>query len=1167
MRVRFQCHVIRHVSGRVTVTPLDQPDLAVHAHDVEAATEEVTLALDDRISRAHPRRVFELTRSPPGAPLELPLPLIIVHEEESDATEEAMVYAVSAPAHRPYQEVRAPRLDARLWLSGKQVADQAQALLAAGIEDLEEQRRLELRPEGPEEWLELAFDVEPMRLSDLKRSELSLDERKPRVPRADGVDSEDDERETTHPLDEDWDDTRKRRKHRTGAKAAPRDKRPATPTLAKLGIAWHALALEGALPPAYERDALVADLLARVSVELPEPMVLVGPAGAGKTAILQELARRLVAPELGKPKADRAPRPVWFLDSSRLVAGDGSFGGWQAQVLEVIREARAAKAVLILGNLLDLLDAGKTAHSDQNVAQLLAPVLAARELTVLAEATADQWAQVGSRQQTLARTFSVLHVDDPSPQTVATVLARVGEDLGRELQLTVEPAAVREVQALCQRFVPYGALVGNAVAMLRRLVDKRAKELTPAVDAAAALALFSSESGIPRALLDDAEPLEEATVRAFLAERVRGQERAVARAAQVISVIKANLADRGRPTAVLLFAGPTGVGKTELAKAMAELVFGSRTRMIRLDLGEYAGPDALARLVGDGAQPGHLSRAVRRQPFSVVLLDEVEKAHPAVFDVLLGVLGEGRLTDAAGAFVDFRSTVVIMTSNLGAETAKPRAGFGAAAAPTDLTAHYRAEAQRFFRPELFNRLDDLVVFDSLGEATLLGIAQRELARVVTRDGFRRREVQVLIADEVRARLARRGFDPRYGARPLKRVIERELVAPIAEYLAGHPAKGALQLEVLERDDAIALAATSVGGEQEGVSRKAIEDVLNEASALRAEVRQWTASTPMRRLTEHLALFDRSSRHPSFWVDRTLADEQSRGAAEGRELSAAFTSAQRAAEAAEDLAYEAYYARQVAAAASLRDELAQVRAGLRPLVERLFASLFPPRNTVGLVLTTSRTGWPHLCELCEAIEDWVKARGGTITTHMPEDLEPEAPAASGRSKAGRAAAAKTTDPRRAEAAEQVAAKAKRKAKAKKGAPKSYRWKRDTPNARAPADLFTVLLFASSARGLMLLSGEHGVHRFSDGGTTATVHVRFEARLSAPPTLDAAFVEDLEKRKPTEEIRRIWPSKGTVQDVRLGKTFDLEHRQVKLEPILDAWMRYRLLSPLVALGDES
>ncbi len=268
--------------------------------------------------------------------------------------------------------------------------------------------------------------------------------------------------------------------------------------------------------------------------------------------------------------------------------------------------------------------------------------------------------------------------------------------------------------------------------------------------------------------------------------------------AEIVAVIKAGLADQRRPVGVLFFAGPTGVGKTELSKALAEVVFGARDRMVRLDMGEYAGGDALSRLIGDGATPGALTAAVRRQPFCVVLLDEIEKAHPVVFDALLGVLGEGRLTDAAGRFTDFRNAILIMTSNLGADTLRTRVGFSQGSGAREAEAvrqHYRAEAERFFRPELFNRIDDFIVFAPLGADVLRSIVTREVEKVSAREGVRRHNVELHVDERALDVLADHGFDPRYGARPLKRTLERELALPIATHLAARAEHGNARIDV------------------------------------------------------------------------------------------------------------------------------------------------------------------------------------------------------------------------------------------------------------------------------------------------------------------------------------------------------------------------------------
>jgi ATP-dependent Clp protease ATP-binding subunit ClpA len=1159
MRFTFKCHVVKHVSGRVTVTPIELPGLAVHATTIPRAVEELTLAIDDRISRAHPKRLFDFTRPSIGEPVTLDVPVLKVRgaggapirlrrsggsdgqELPSDDDEPAYlrVFALRGPAHRPYVEVRAPRLDVRLWLTGKDVKPQAEELIRAQLEELDDHALLSLRPEGAETWMELEVDVTPPRLSDLERRELTLDER-PAIPiaqaaraEADAEADDDEDGARAKDEDDDWDDDRRKRRK----KPEKKKKRPPTPTLARIGTPWHTLAADEALDPAYERDELVERLRARLQVADPEPLVLVGPSGSGKTAILQELARRLAADEAAAQKTakDREPdpRPIFYVDGPRLISGRGFFGEWQQQTLESMREARAAGAILILGHVVELLDAGKSAHSDQNVAQLIAPALAAREVIVLGEATPEEWAQVERRNASLARSFAVLRVDEPPPDVVGKILARVAADLTTEKGLRIEPPAVAETQALCARFMPYGALVGNGVSFLRRLVETRAQAMATKVGAADAMAQFSSESGIPARLLDDAVPLDEADVRAFLSARVKGQEAAVARVAQVVSVIKANLADRRRPTAVLLFAGPTGVGKTELSKALAELIFGSRDRLIRLDMGELAGPDALVRLVGDGGTPGQLTRAVRRQPFSVVLLDEIEKAHPAVFDALLGVLGEGRLTDASGRLTDFRSTILVLTSNLGADTRRDRVGFGGGASASALDSHYRGEAQRFFRPELYNRLDDIIVFRSLEGAEIRAIVDRELDRVAARDGFRRRDVQLVVSTNARELLAQRGLDPRYGARPLKRTIERLLVSPVSSWIAAHPTSGATRLEVdsRERGD-LAMTAASLGGAEEGVSRKHIERILEWAARTRAEVRAWARSTPMRRLLQDLSLFDRLSRQPTFWHDRAIADERARAAAEGRELAAAFGAAEKQAETAEDLAYEAYYSRQVADSMSLAEELQAVERQLVELGERLFATMFPPRNPVSLILTTAHSGWSHLVSLCDSIEGWVKRRGGSVVWQTPVETT---------TTTTTTATATTT---------------KQRAKAKKHpAKKTWKWRKARPVEGDSPPPPAVVVTASGATALMLLAAEHGAHRFTQGGTTSIVKVTFEPKGAG--TLTNEDPAALEAAQPNDEIRRVWPDKKIVHDLRLDRRFDLgEDGRIDLGTLLAAYQRWRV-----------
>jgi len=312
-----------------------------------------------------------------------------------------------------------------------------------------------------------------------------------------------------------------------------------------------------------------------------------------------------------------------------------------------------------------------------------------------------------------------------------------------------------------------------------------------------------------------------------------------------------------------------------------------------------------------------------------------------------------------------------------------------------------------------------------------------------------------------------------------------------------------------------LAASSLPRDE--ASRARIEWVLDRAALLRAEVRRWARSAPMRRLKQELAMFERQSRLPSFWHDRALADERARAAAEGRDLIRDFLAAERQVEAAEDLAYEAYFGRQPATL--ILDEVDAVDRALLPLRERVYASLFPPRNTVRLVMMAGRGAWPHLVVLCQAVQKWAGRRGST-----PQAM----------------------------VAVEVAAKEKPSGK-KKAPPVEHRWKVRPIEDKSPQA--AAMLVLSGARSAMLLAAEHGAHRFTAGGTTSVVKVRFEPG----PFTFAGDLAALEGQMPAEEIRRVWPDKGVVEDLRLKKRFDYSAEEgIELEPLLDAWQRMRVFS---------
>lgn len=317
---------------------------------------------------------------------------------------------------------------------------------------------------------------------------------------------------------------------------------------------------------------------------------------------------------------------------------------------------------------------------------------------------------------------------------------------------------------------------------------------------------------MPLALLDDDAPLDLEAAREWFVCRVLGQPDAVARVLDLLALTKTRLARPGKPLASLLLPGPTGTGKTEMAKALAAFLFGDEARLSRFDLNDF--PDALAvqRLMGgaSGAE-GLLTARVREQPFSVLLLDEFEKADPSFFDLWLQILGDARLTDAAGRVADFSNAVIVMTSNLGAQGfQRGPSGFQTGAAKADdARAHFTTAVRDFLRPEIFNRLDAIVPFDPLSFETMLAIARRQLELVTRRDGLALRPIAVELGPGVAEHLARAGYDPRYGARPLKRAVDRELTVPLAEALSGRAPDAPLRVEVTVAGGALAIKVVGV----------------------------------------------------------------------------------------------------------------------------------------------------------------------------------------------------------------------------------------------------------------------------------------------------------------------------------------------------------------------
>ena len=597
------------------------------------------------------------------------------------------------------------------------------------------------------------------------------------------------------------------------------------------------------LQKAFQYEFLVQQLVDQLAARRPTSALLVGPSGVGKTAMVHELVRIQDSTPL-------AHRPIWTTDGSRLISGMMGFGMWQQRCQDLCRECSSQNAILHVGSLVELMEVGKSEGQSQGVASFLRPFVARGDLLMVAEATPEEVAFIERTAPQLLGVFQRIEIAQPAADVELRILRRALDDLERGGDGLMENDALEQLAALHRRYATYSASPGRPLEFLRSMVadHKSHREGDETLSVADVTASFSRATGLPLSMLEPTIPLDHEETRNWFTSRVIGQDAAVDAVVDVLFRLKASLNRGSRPLASLLFVGPTGVGKTELAKNLARFLFGSAQRLIRIDMSEYADGLAVQRLIGGLNQAeGVLTARVREQPFSVVLLDEFEKAHPLFFDLLLQVLGDGRLTDGRGRLADFRNCVVIMTSNLGTKDfAKQGLGFEGRATSQDVVSHFRRAVESFLRPELYNRMDHVAPFQPLSGETATKIIQRELDLLRHRDGLRFRPVALDVAPDVVDYLRRQGFEPQYGARSLKRVMERLVVIPLARELNRFSIDRAVLARVKLVEGEIRLNVDSQDHTAKEIGRRSEYRLLTRAQELR---RYWQALTQCSALEE------------------------------------------------------------------------------------------------------------------------------------------------------------------------------------------------------------------------------------------------------------------------------------------------------------------------------
>ena len=610
-----------------------------------------------------------------------------------------------------------------------------------------------------------------------------------------------------------------------------------------------ALAAEGKLDPVIGRDLEVERVMQVLARRQKNNPLILGDPGVGKTAIVEGLAQLVAAgtvPDMLRGKE------IWTLDVAALVAGSKYRGEFEDRLKKVISEVKkGGNAILFIDEMHTIIGAG-SAEGSIDAASILKPPLSRGEIQVIGATTADEHRKHIEKDSALERRFQPVNVNEPSAaDTLAIIRGLQGRyekhhhvrytDAALEAAVTLSdryiqdrflpdkaidvideagartrvhkmvlPPEVAEVDeklgkvradkqaaAAAQEFEEAAKLRDQEkelVAQRTQLEDawhKRMDENVVTVDADAIADVVSSITGVPVSNLSEAEASKLLRCESVLHERVVGQDEAVNAVARAIRRSRSPLKDPRRPGGSFVFLGPSGVGKTELAKSLAEFLFGSEEALITFDMSEFMEKFAVSKLVG--APPGYvgydeggeLTKAVRRRPYSVVLFDEIEKAHPDVFNILLQILDEGRLTDGQGRKVDFSNTVIIMTSNVGArEIAKPGTmGFGAGAgqlSDKEIRSRAMGELKRLFRPEFLNRVDEIVVFKALSKEQIRGIVDlmvRELRNRLIGQGM-----SIELTDAAKDLLAKEGTDPIYGARPLRRAIQTHVEDPLAEQL-------------------------------------------------------------------------------------------------------------------------------------------------------------------------------------------------------------------------------------------------------------------------------------------------------------------------------------------------------------------------------------------------
>lgn len=646
------------------------------------------------------------------------------------------------------------------------------------------------------------------------------------------------------------------------------DGKTKTPALKAFGRDLTKLAKEGTLDPVIGREEEIERVIQILCRRTKNNPVLIGEAGVGKTAIVEGLAQEIVTgnvPELLREKR------VITLDLALMVAGTKYRGQFEERIKAVMDEIRKVKNVILFIDELHTIVGAGSAEGAMDASNIIKPALSRSELQCVGATTLNEYRKYIEKDSALERRFQQVKVEEPSVDDAILILQGLQEKYETHHKADYTPEAIEASVKLTSRYLTARYLPDKAIDVLdeagararigtmtrppsikeaEQKIDQINKDKVAAIaeqdfEKAAALrddeknakkeleetlkawrasseekvvvvddedimAVVSKWTGVPLQRMEQRETEKLLKMEDELKDRVIGQNEAVIAISKALRRSRADLKDPKRPIGSFLFLGPTGVGKTYLARNLADFMFGDSEALIQIDMSEYMEKFTASRLIGSPPgyvgyeEGGQLSEAVRRRPYSVVLFDEVEKAHPDVMNLLLQILEDGTVTDSLGRKIDFRNTIIIMTSNVGASTIKRQSTLGFGAMNEDeadfegMKEKIMEESKRYFKPEFLNRLDDLVVFHMLEKKDLNQIVDLEVSKLVKR--LKEKEIDLTLAAEARDLLSEKGFDPNYGARPMRRAVERFLEDPLAEALLRGTVKTGDMVSVTRKED-------------------------------------------------------------------------------------------------------------------------------------------------------------------------------------------------------------------------------------------------------------------------------------------------------------------------------------------------------------------------------